>query len=84
MIPAPILQRLRAESGPPKIRSAEELDAYVKSRILELDGLIQDIEMEIERLSKANGGKEARAWLSGALKGLQLARAAWSLWGEDG
>ncbi len=89
MVPAMLQRRiqLRAEEGPPPSpRSIEELDAYVNAHISELVNIIHEVEQEIERLSKAKSAeeRELRAWLQGALKGLQLALSAWSRWRRDG
>ena len=76
------LQEAQQEPEPPKIHTAEELDAYVKERISELDSLIQECEKQIAELTLKKD-KEIRAWFMGALKGLQLAREAWSWWEKN-
>jgi hypothetical protein len=88
MIPALVQRQLQARVSdpPPKIHSTEELDAYLKKHIAELDALVADVEKEIEKLATAKKAeeKELRAWFKGALRGLQLARGSWSWWAENG
>lgn len=75
MVPAVVrAMQARAES-PPEIHSPEELEAYAAQQLAEVDALIAEIE---EALKDAKG--MLKAWLEGALKGLQVARAAWSVW----
>lgn len=74
------LQRQADEPNrPPK--TLEEFDAFVKERIVELDALIKEAEETIETLDvKKKDERELRLFMTGALKGLHLARAAWSWW----
>ena len=70
-----------AESAPPAIHTVEELNTYVTERIAELDALIADCEKEFAKLDAKE--KVVRAWFSGLMEGLQLARAAWSWWSKN-
>lgn len=72
------LQAAETALDHPSVHSLEELNAYVQARIAELDVLIADCEKEIAKLNAKE--KVVRAWFSGLLKGLQLARAAWAWW----
>lgn len=71
-------QAAEAAPDPPVIHTLEELNAYVQTRVAEIDALIGDCEKEIAKLDAKE--KVTRAWFAGALKGLQMTRAAWSWW----
>ena len=64
------------------LRTSAELTALVQIQLQDIDALIVASENQIVKLaeSKNQKVKEVRAWHLGVLKGLRLARAAWSWW----
>ena len=75
-------RRMQVEAQePPVIHTLEEMNAYVATRVAEIDALIVDCEKEVAKLDAKE--KVVRAWFSGLMEGIQLARAAWSWWGKE-